>query len=90
MALARTIGTEKNFVFQRKSFFDLVSLPKTTIRPNSNTSYFRSLSVAKKIPITLWNLKDMRSLGMTTFHFGVANCKASKVTFEVCMQYDQC
>ena len=67
-----------------KKFFDLVDLLKTTIGPNPNTPNFRSLSAAKKLAITLYYLKDMGSLGMSANHFGVANCTASKVIFEVC------
>ena len=65
-------------------FFDLVDLLKTTIGPNPNTCNFRPLSAVKKLAIALYYLKDMRSLGMTANHFGVANCTASKVICEVC------
>ena len=58
-------------------FFNLVDLLKTTIGPNPNTPNFRSLSAAKELAITLYYLKDMRSLGMTANHFGVANWMAS-------------
>ena len=74
MALVRTIGGKKVFVFSRKKFFNLVDLLKTTIGPNPNTPNFRSLSAAKKVAITLYYLKDMGSLVMTANHFGVANC----------------
>ena len=74
----------KIFPFSRKTFFNLVDLLKTTIGPNPNTPNFRSLSAAKKLAIILYYLKDMRSLGMTANHFGVANCTVSYVTFEVC------
>ena len=68
----------ENVCFSRRKFFDLVDLLKTTIELNPNTFNFRSLSA-----IILYYLKDTGSLDMTANHFGVANCKASKVIFEV-------
>ena len=67
-----------------KKFFDLVDLLKTTIGPNPNTPNFRSQSAAKKVEIKFYYLKDIGSLGMTANRFGVGNCTASKVIFEVC------
>ena len=74
----------KKFRFLRKKFFDFVDLLKTTIGLNPNTPNFRSLSGSKKPAITLYYLKDMGCLEMTANHFGVANCTASEVIFEVC------
>ena len=74
----------KHFRFSRKKFFDLVDLLKATIGPNPNTPNFRSLSAARRLAIILYYLKDMGSLGMTANHFGMENCTASKVIFEVC------
>ena len=73
-----------DFRFSMKKFFDLVDLMKTTIGPNSNTPNFRSLSATKRLTITLYYLKDMRSLGMTARHFGVTHYTVSKFTFKVC------
>ena len=73
----------KNFRFSRKKFFDLVDLLKQLKDPVQITPNFRSLSAAKKVAIALYYLKDMGSLGMTANHFEVANCRASKVIFEV-------
>ena len=73
----------KSFRFSRKKFFDVIFSLKTTIGPNQNTQNFRSLSVAKKLAITLNYLEDTGSLGVTANHFGKANSIASKVIFEV-------
>ena len=69
----------------RDQFYNLVKELNPFITPNPLSPNRRALSADKKLAITLYYLKDTRSLPMTANTFGVAANTLGSVVYEVCM-----
>ena len=75
---------KRSFRMTKESFMKLLAKISPLISPNSNSPTYRALSAAKKLAVTLYHLKDTRSIRMTANTFDVHQCTVSKTLIEVC------
>lgn len=75
---------KKNFRMHRQAFMELADELRPYLQPGRSPQGQDVLSVEKQLGITLYYLKDQRSLVMTANTFGVALCTVSVVVHEVC------
>ena len=64
--------------------FEILVEIKPLLDPKPNCPNYRFLSAEKKLPITLYYLKDTSSLWMTANTFRILQCTVSKAIVEVC------
>ena len=73
-----------NFSMSKECCFEILDEIKPLLDPKLNCPYYRFLSAAKMLAITLYYLKDTGSLWMTANTFGIHQCTVSKTIVEVC------
>ena len=75
---------KKNFRFSRESFFSSHEQLSPCIATDPRTPNYRCLSSEKKLALTLYYLKDKRSLWTTANALGVHPCIVSKIIILAC------
>ena len=75
---------KKNFRMSRDLFMSVLDEFRPFLTPKPNSHNHRALTADKKLAMTLYYLKDTRSLNMTADSFGVAICTVSSVIYQAC------
>ena len=74
---------KKNFRMTRPEFEDLCEELRPHIFPDPKSPNRQAVSVEKKVALTLYYLKDTRSMWMTANTFGIHQCTISKVDVSI-------
>ena len=75
---------KKKFRVPKERFYELADELRPFIGPHPDSPNRRTLSVEKRLAITLYYLKDAGSLWMTANAFGIHQCTASKHIHSMC------
>ena len=74
---------KKNFRMSKDQFIELCEELRPHISPGTSPNYL-SLSVEKKVAVTLCYLKETGTIWMTANTFGIHQCTVSKIVLQVC------
>ena len=75
---------KNNFRMMKFDFYRLTNLLRPFAREGSTNACHDSLSLEKRLAITLYYLKDQASMKMTANSFGIARCTVGRVVEDIC------
>ena len=75
---------KNNFRMTKFDFYRLANLLRPFAREGSTKVRHDSVSLEKRLAITLCYLKDQGSMKMTANSFGIARCTVGRVVEEIC------